>query len=55
MARKIAVLFHEKLICEGNPILLDANKTTGGVTASADPKMIARRRHRAEGLYQYFP
>jgi hypothetical protein len=42
------------VICEGKPILLDANKTTGGLTASTDPKMIARRRYRAEGLYKYF-
>jgi hypothetical protein len=42
------------VIYEGKPILLDANKTTGGVTASTDPKMIARRRHRAQGLYKYF-
>ena len=39
---------------EGKPILLDANKTTGGVTASDDPKKIAGRRYRAEGLYPYF-
>jgi hypothetical protein len=39
---------------EGKPVLLDANKTTGGVTASTDPKMVARRRHRAQGLYKYF-
>jgi hypothetical protein len=39
---------------EGKPILLDANKTTGGVTASTDPKKIAGRRYRAEGLYPYF-
>ena len=42
------------VIHEGNPILLDANKTTGGVTASTDPKKVAGRRYRAEGLYQYF-
>jgi len=39
---------------EGNLILLDANKTTGGVTASNDPQKVAGRRFRAEGLYQYF-
>ncbi|HWD91336.1 MAG TPA: hypothetical protein VG938_03215 [Verrucomicrobiae bacterium] len=39
---------------EGKPVLLDANKTTGGVTASTDPKKVAGRRYRAEGLYQYF-
>lgn len=38
----------------GIPILLDANKTTGGVTASSDPQKIAGRRYRAEGLYKYF-
>jgi hypothetical protein len=39
---------------EGKPLLLDANKTTSGMTASDDPKKIAGRRYRAEGLYQYF-
>ncbi len=39
---------------EGRPLLLDANKTTGGVTASNDPKKVAGRRYRAEGLYAYF-
>jgi hypothetical protein len=39
---------------EGKPILLDANKTTGGVTASNDPEKIVARRYRAEGLYRYF-
>jgi hypothetical protein len=42
------------VIHEGKPVLLDANKTTGGVTASNDPKKVAGRRYRAEGLYQYF-
>jgi hypothetical protein len=42
------------VIHEGKPILLDANKTTGATKASTDPKMVARRRHRAEGLYEYF-
>jgi hypothetical protein len=42
------------VIHEGKPVLLDANKTTGGVTASTDPKKVAGRRYRAEGLYQYF-
>jgi hypothetical protein len=42
------------VIHNGKPLLLDANKTTGAATIHSSPEMVARRRYRAEGLYDYF-
>jgi hypothetical protein len=43
------------VIHDGQSLLLDANKTTGGATIpSSAPEMLAARRYRAEGLYDYF-
>ena len=37
----------------GEPVLLDMNKTTGAVR-KVTPEILAMRRHRAEGIYCYF-
>ncbi len=42
------------VIHNGQPLLLDANKTPAAVNFLASPQQIARRRFRAEGLYEYF-
>ncbi len=42
------------VIHEGEALLLDANKTTGGISGSSDPELVAARRFRAEGLYDFF-
>jgi hypothetical protein len=42
------------VIHEGKPVLLDLNKTIGAPITTSDPKILASRRHRAEGLYRYF-
>ncbi len=39
---------------EGNALLLDANKTTGGISGPSSPELVAARRYRAEGLYDFF-
>jgi hypothetical protein len=39
---------------EGEPIVLDMNKTVGGPPPTEDPKILAGRRHCAEGLYDWF-
>jgi len=41
------------VIHDGQPLLLDINKTTGAV-AKATPEIQAARRHRAGGIYSYF-
>jgi hypothetical protein len=38
---------------EGRPVLLDINKTVGGVR-KVTPEIEAMRKHRAEGIYSYF-
>src|SRR5579862_1163323 len=42
------------VIHEGRALLLDANKTTGGVSGPSSPELVAARRYRAEGLYDFF-
>ena len=42
------------VIHNGKAVLLDANKTTGGATIKSTPELVAMRRYRAEGLYNYF-
>ncbi len=39
---------------EGEPVVLDMNKTVGGPPPTEDPKVLAGRRHCAEGLYDWF-
>jgi hypothetical protein len=39
---------------EGQPVLLDANKTTGAGTIRPTPQLLAGRRYRADGIYSYF-
>jgi hypothetical protein len=39
---------------EGQPLLLDMNKTVGGPPTTTDPQILAGRRHCAEGLYDWF-
>lgn len=41
------------VIHNGEPVLLDINKTTGAVR-KLTPEIAAMRRHRAEGIYSYF-
>ena len=41
------------VIHDGQPVLLDANKTTGADRIRS-PELNARRRHRANGIYSYF-
>jgi hypothetical protein len=43
------------VIHRGRPILIDANKTVGRPPRTTDPVIVAGRRHRAEGLYAFFP
>jgi len=42
------------VIHEGEPVLLDINKTTGTSTKLASPELKKLLRHRASGLYSYF-
>ena len=42
------------VIHEGKALLLDANKTTSGISGPSSPELVAARRYRAEGLYDYF-
>lgn len=48
------------VVCEGEVVLLDANKTTGAAIYSkhshymSKERLESQRRHRAEGLYSYF-
>ena len=42
------------VIHEGEAVLLDTNKTTGGGLLPRTPALDACRRHRAEGLYSFF-
>ena len=42
------------VVCDGEAILLDANKTTGMGTYYSDDRHDRLRRNRAEGLYCYF-
>lgn len=37
------------------PIVFDINKTIGGSLRTGDDKLLAERRYRAEGLYEFFP
>jgi hypothetical protein len=39
---------------QGHPLLLDANKTPAAANFLLSPQQAARRRFRAEGLYDYF-
>ena len=39
---------------EGEPIVFDMNKTVGAPPPTEDPKLLAGRRHCAEGLYAWF-
>jgi hypothetical protein len=38
----------------GEPLLFDMNKTVGGPPPTTDPRILAGRRHCAEGLYDWF-
>ena len=42
------------VVNDGEPVLLDVNKTTGASSHMADDELRAMRRHQAEGLYSYF-
>ena len=42
------------VVHDGQPLLLDANKTTGSGTVQATPGILASRRYRAAGIYSYF-
>jgi hypothetical protein len=42
------------VIHQGKALLLDMNKTVGAPPPSEDPKILAGRRSRAEGLYAFF-
>ena len=39
---------------DGEPLVLDMNKTVGGPPPTDDPKILAGRRRCAEGLYDWF-
>lgn len=42
------------VIHQGKPILLDINKTVGAPPPTQDPEVLAGRRYRAEGIYEFF-
>jgi hypothetical protein len=43
------------VVCDGNVVILDINKTTGAGGVSTDPKVIDLRRRRARGIYSLLP
>ncbi len=59
LARREALGFDygkfDYVMWQGEPLLLDINKTVGPPPKTSDPEVIAERRRRAEALYAYFP
>lgn len=43
------------VVHQGRPMLIDTNKTVGGPPKTDDPKVVAGRQYRAQGLYAFFP